>query len=51
MENVNKHTELDDTDEKLKISDVRYNYYDVEKHCEENGYYKYEYWFPYRDSK
>jgi len=31
---------------KLDISDVRYSYEDVEKHCNENGYYIGEYWFP-----
>jgi|LauGreDrversion4_2_1035121.scaffolds.fasta_scaffold390006_1 hypothetical protein len=33
---------------KLDISDVRCSYSDVEKWCDENGYYIGTYWFPNR---
>ena len=51
MDKDNKNTELNNTDKKLHISDVRYSYEDVEKHCNENGYYIGEYWFPFSDTK
>jgi hypothetical protein len=51
MEKDNKNTEVNDTDKKLHISDVRYSYEDVEKHCNENGYYIGKYWFPFSDTK
>ena len=39
---------LDKSNEKLHISDVRHSYQDVEKWCNENGYYMGTYWFPNR---
>ena len=50
-EDKNLEQNSDNSNEKLHISDVRYSYEDVEKFCNENGYYLGEYWFPFRDKK
>jgi hypothetical protein len=47
-EDKNLEQNLDKSNEKLHISDVRHSYQDVENWCNENGYYMGIYWFPNR---